>query len=117
MIDLQQEHWDYELGADTDERNAFAISRANRKADDAARVREAVAAGLFVVVQEIPDLCGSTDAFIGTSSVHVVSVHATREEAEQACPDIDDDTMSFYVEPKQLRLAPAAVEADEDTPF
>ena len=113
----QQEQWDYEAGMDTEQRNAHAWASMNRKSDDAFKIKEAVAAGKHVIIEEGTDYCPYTDAIMG-SRRYLVSVHETREEAEaalkQAAQDDPDPEINVYILPyKPVPVPPPAYDRDE----
>jgi hypothetical protein len=111
----QQEQWDYEAGWATEQQNALAWSRMNRRPDGAGRIAELVAAGKFVAVVEATEYCPSTDAIMG-SRKDIDSVHDTREAAEAAVSKIYEsdypDDWSAYVLPRVSHAEPAAARAD-----
>ncbi len=76
-----------------------------------------IAAGRFVVVVDYPIYCRITDALTG-SGKSVESDHATREEANAACPSSDGD-LYYTVLPREIPVREVRVEtiADDDIPF
>lgn len=101
--------------------NAYAWSGMNRKPDDAGKINAAVAAGKFVVVEEGPEYCPSTDALLG-SRKFLVSVHDSRADAEAALAAAESycDEVGLYVLPRRPWPIVAVNHApltDADLPF
>ena len=58
-----------------------------------------IGAGRFVVVQEVPVYSRINDALIGCDKI-MLSDHATREEADAACPESREEEY-YYVLPRE----------------
>jgi hypothetical protein len=121
MYDMHlREELDYHPASEAE--NAYAWSRMNRKPDDAGKVAEAVAAGKFVVVVEVPDYCPFTDATMGMRML-LDSVHDTRGAAENAiAAQFSDDDYggdeAVYVLPlRDYNPNPVAVIDSSEIPF
>lgn len=103
MYDQEQEHWDYEMGAQSELRNAFDRSRFEADIqNDTKKIDDLVAQGKHVVVEAHPICCRSTDAYIGRA-VCIIGVFDTRDEAmvmfNQASEDISDCDLDVWVSP------------------
>ena len=78
----EQEQWDYEAGCQSELKNAYDYSRMNTDlSGDSDKIRRFVQEEKYVVVENVPVYCNSTDAYIG-SYQSLVEVCFTREEAE-----------------------------------
>lgn len=81
MFDAQREHYDHEMGVQSELQNAFQRSRSEIKlVDDTQKIAELVAQGKHVVASGHPVCCPSTDAYIGRM-VCIDGVFDSRDEA------------------------------------
>lgn len=120
MNTQEREHWDYEIGAASELQNAFAESRM-QVSDDSAKIAELVAAGRFVVVENVIQFCPSTDASLGEFK-YLSSDHATRNEAVEIADQRygygDSDCMRVSIEPPLPIQWPASPVCDNsEIPF
>ena len=78
----EREQWEYEAGWASEQQNALAVSRMNQPPDDSDKINEAIANGLYVVIEEGPAYCPITDAIMG-SRQYLVTTFKTLEEASR----------------------------------
>lgn len=84
MYTQEQEHYDFMAGAASELQNCFSEAQmrvGQLSAIASEPIERALALGLFVVVEEIPYHCKSTDAFAGCIPTFRIAV-STREGAE-----------------------------------
>lgn len=118
MNTAELEHIEHELGVASEFSNCLteaeqACSRRNHEAAD--RISAAIAAGLFVLVEEGPMYCRATDALAGTVTA-LISEHVTREEAEaaQVLRDRYDTEVRLTVLPaREVEVVAVEPEMDE----
>ncbi len=116
-VDPAREEMEAEYGAFSSEFEA-ALALSHREAgDDRGAIRQAVAAGRFVVVASAPRFCRLTDALMG-EDLSLVSEHGTRAEADAALPESSED-VSYEVRGPVVARLEAIVDQDgeDDLPF
>lgn len=100
----EEEELEFELGRFANESQiAFAQSQREGFDTQVGEIEALVAKGKFVLVLSMVRYCRRTDALLGTSH-HIVSTHETREEAEFALAQENDDNDETYVSVWPMRL-------------
>lgn len=113
-IDPAREEMEAEFGAFPNEfAAAYTLSQMEAPSDDRGEIRRAVAMGFFVVVASTPRYCRLTDALLG-EHLSFISKHMTREEADAACPESNEDVSYDVRGPKADH---AAADAREDEAY
>lgn len=117
-----QEHIEHVAGEASEFQNAFTEAGDVRRRlayEHGAKISEGLAAGLFVVVQEVTYHCRSTDALVGTYE-SFVSAHQDRQAAEDHAARLryypDPEECPCYVLPRLPRPAPAPAPEPEPEP-
>jgi hypothetical protein len=115
-----EEHLDHMMGSASEQENALAWSRMNRRPDDSGKIDAEVSKGNFVVVLDGPEYCPSTDALMGSRKV-LHSTHKSREAASLVLNGLGDmDEVQAYILPRPV-VKPLSVEArqimDDEIPF
>ncbi len=79
----EREHWDHEMGCQSELQNAFTMSQREREPDDTGKINNWKKKGKFCLVETHQLYCPRTDASMGEHQ-RLVSVHPTRALAEAA---------------------------------
>jgi len=120
-MDQLQEHWDYEMGCQTELQNAYQRSSIERPQGDDALIEKLVEQGKFVVVYYAEYCCPRTDAFICEVS-RILKIYDNREAAEAHYREImegDDYSVYAVMPPKPSPYTAPMVEdyGTDDIPF